>query len=253
MFSPSPRNALVIRSHSRVWHPPPMAMPEETGTRDSIRLAPRVLLAWTGHSELSSLACYLPSEWQVPVISSQAEQLQVLVLLVWGWLVWGISQLWLLIEDKKLAAWASSISRHLSELSRCCYKTQDLVLVESALHSSHAVRKVHYNGKRAQAKRIPGQLMDQELILLTRSHVSFVSTLRKHKGFLYFSPTVCQEPTLLLPERGWKFPQCTTGIGSERLVLNAFFAMIQSLCFGMLWLCLILRSYYMLIDLTLFH
>lgn len=106
--------------------PPCLAVPEDMGVRHTIALAPRAPLAQRQRAVIP--AHYLPSEWQAPVTSSQAEWFQVLILLVRGQLVRGTDRLWLTAEAKKLAAHASGTSQCLSELSRCCHKTQNLVL-----------------------------------------------------------------------------------------------------------------------------
>lgn len=54
--------------------------------------------------------------------------------------------------------------------------------------------------------------------------------------------TIEQRKVSLMYRRNWK----------QKAGFKCIFAMIQSVWFGMLWLCLILWSYYMLIDLTFF-
>lgn len=119
----------------KMWGPIPqsglaacMAVPEEMGVRHTVRQAPKALLVQRRDCKLSSPAHYLPTSDRR--LSSAARQSSHKCWSSWSqrWLVRGISQLWITVEAKKLAACTSGTNQCLSELSRCCHKPQNLVL-----------------------------------------------------------------------------------------------------------------------------
>lgn len=89
------------------------------------------------------------------------------------------------------------------------------------------------------------------LIPLTRSHVSFVSTLKMQRLPL-LPPTSLSEAKAIVTREQLKVSLMYCKNWKRKPDFKCIFAMIQPFWFGMLWLCLILWSYYMLIDLTFF-